>query len=257
MLADLPSVWFVLWGNAVLSGRVSLDEGAEGIAGPEALHRVEGLPENPEPVTMAVALGRLRTSGVTRLSLALPVPGDPLGLGGPAAFTTAALATGEAVLVPESGLGLLPDNHGGATGASADDVRLVRWLAIEHVVAAEPGEPLGPAETALRLALVAAADELTVLDVAAGTDRPRRGSAPRRRLPPGTDGRAAHLLETADRMLETVAAALVDDGGALTAGAAVRRRAALAPLEHAARRAVVTACAQPRPPDLRASSSQP
>lgn len=251
MLADLPSVWFVLWGNAVLEGRVSLDEGAEGIAGPDALHRVDGLPEDPGAVPMTVALGRLRTSGATRLSLALPVPGDPLGLGGPPGFTTEALAAGEAVLVPERGLGLLPD---------VGDGRLVQWHAVEQVVAAEPGEPLGPVETALRLALVAAADELTDLDVVAGTDRPRRGSAPRRHLPPGTDGRAAHLLETADRMLETVAAALVDDGGALTAGQARRRRAALQPLEHAARRAVVTACAQPRsgpPPQRRAAASPP
>jgi len=210
------------------------------------VHRVEGLPEDPDAVPMAVALGRLRTSGVTRLSLALPIPGDPLGLGGPPAFTTDALAAGEAVLVPERSLGLLPDS---------EDGRLVRWRAREQVVAAEPGEPLGPVETALRLALVAAADELTDLDVAAGTDRPRRGSAPRRRLPPGTDGRAAHLLETADRMLATVNAALVDDGGALTAGQAVQRRAALRPLEQAARRAVVTACAQP--PTSRASVVSP
>lgn len=251
MLADLLSVWFVLWGNAVLAGRVSLDEGADGIAGPDATHRVQGLPEDPVAMPMTVALGRLRTSGVTRLSLALPVPGDPLGLGGPPTFTTEALAAGEAVLVPERGLGLVPD---------VSDGRLVQWHAVEQVVAAEPGEPLGPAETALRLALVVAADQLTDLDVVAGNERPRRGSAPRRRLPPGTDGRAAHLLETADRMLETVAAALADDGGALTTGQASRRRAALQPLEHAARRAVVTACAQPQseqPPQPRASSSPP
>lgn len=239
MLADLPSVWFVLWGNAVLAERVSLDEGAEGVAGPNERHLVENMPVDPEPATMAVALGRLRSAGARRLSLALPVPGDPLGLGGPAAFTTAAVAAGEAVLAGDRGLGLLPVGR----AAAGRDAALVRWEVTADVVAAEPGERLGPAETALRLALLAAANELASLNVAAGTDRPKRSSAQRRRLPPGTDGRAAHLLETADRMLDTVAAALVDDGGALSASQAARRRAALAPLERAARRAVVAACA--------------
>lgn len=241
MLADLPSVWFVLWANAVLSGRVSLDEGAEGIAGPQVTHRVEGLPEDPGPVTVAVALGRLRTAGVSRVSLALPIPGDPLGLGGPVAFTTAAVEVGEAVLVPERGLGLLPEPHREAAAATLVGVR---WHTSAPVVAAEPDDSLGPAETAVRLALIAAADELTDLDVAAGGVRPRPPGGQRRHLPPGTDGRAAHLLQTADRMLDTVAAALANDGGALTAGQAAHRRAVLQPLEHAARRAVLAACAQ-------------
>lgn len=238
MLADLPAVWFVLWGNAVLADRISLDEGAEGICGPDAPHRVDGLPEDPDPASVAVTLGRLRSSGATRLSLALPVPGDPLGLGGPPAFTSAAVITGQAVLVPERELGLLPDRHTDADPAP------VRWQVVDGVLAAEPGESLGTAESALRMALLAAADELAALDVAAGTERPKRSSAPRRRLPPGNDGRAAHLLETADRMLDILAAALRDDGGALTAGQAARRRAALQPLDHASRRAVVAACAR-------------
>jgi len=230
VLADLPSVWFVLWGNACLAERVSLDEGADGIAAPNARHRVEGLPAEPEPMSMAVALGRLRASGLTRLSLALPVPGDPLGLGGPTNFTAAAVECREAVLAPEGGLGFLPLR----SGAEAD-ADVLRWRVSTDVVPAEPGDVLGPAETGLKLALLAAADELAALDVSAGVDRPQRSSVPRRRLPPGTNGRAAHLLETADRMLDTVAAALVDDGGAMTAGDAARRRAALQPLDRAAR----------------------
>lgn len=238
MLAALPSVWLVLWGNAVLAGRVSPDEGADGVAGGAGGHRVEGLPEEPDQVSMAVTLARWRGTGVSRLSLALPVPGDPLGLGGPAAFTTAAMARGEAVLVPERGLGLLPGP------ASPPPGRLL-WTVSSHVVAAEPGESLGPIETALRLALLDAADELAGLDhLAPHSSRPRPAPPnPRRPLPPSTDGRAAHLLETADRMLDTTAAALRDDGGTLSSGQAARRRTALRPLEHAARRAVVAACA--------------
>lgn len=256
MLAAVPSVWLVLWGNAVLAGRVSPDEGAEGVAGPDAGHRVMGLPADPDLTSMAVTLARLRGADVSRLSLALPMPGDPLGLGGPTTFTMAALACGQAVLVPERELGLLP-----VRSAVTSD-RGLQWQVTSGVVAAEPGDTLGPAETALRLALLRAADELSGLsgalgDGTAGSDRPRPSAAPRRRLPPGSDGRAAHLLETADRMLDTVAAALRDDGGALTASQATRRRQALAPLERAARRAVVAACAlavpapQPRSPQPR------
>lgn len=238
MLSAVPSVWLVLWGNAVLAGRVSPDEGAEELAGRGGGHRVEGLPEDPDAVSMAVALARLRGTGVSRLSLALPAPGDPLGLGGPAAFTTAAVACGQAVLVPERGLGLLPGD-----AASTDD--RLRWSVTPDVVAAEPGDHLGPAESALRLALLEAADELTdVGRLAMASDR-RPAPTPRRPLPPGTDPRAAHLLETADRLLDTVAAALGDESGTITGGQATRRREALRPLERAARRAVVAACAAP------------
>lgn len=242
MLAALPSVWLVLWGNAVLAGRVSPDEAAEGVAGPDVGHRVVGLPPDPDPASMAVTLARLHGADVSRLSLALPVPGDPLGLGGPTTFTMAAVTCGEAVLVPERGWGLLPARSALTSGPG------VQWQVTADVVAAEPGDSLGPAETALRLALLGAADELSGLGGGlgggtAGSDRPRPTSAPRRRLPPGSDGRAAHLLETADRMLDTVAAAVRDDGGSLTASQATRRREALAPLERAARRAVVAACA--------------
>lgn len=247
MLAAVPSVWLVLWGSAVLAGRVSPDEGADGVTGPDGRHRVDGLPEDPGPISMALTLARLLGMGVSRLSLALPVPGDPLGLGGPAKFTTAAVARGEAVLVPERELGLLP---AGAVASPGSDVA---WQVTADVLAAPPGDGIGPAETMMRLALLEAAEELSgrsgglpgggLRGGSTGPDRPRPSAAPRRRLPPGTDGRAAHLLETADRMLDTVAAALRDDGGALTASQATHRRRALAPLERAARRAVVAACA--------------
>jgi hypothetical protein len=48
-------------------------------------------------------------------------------------------------------------------------------------------------------------------------------------------GRALHLAAVVDLALE-------DDGGAVSAGEAAQRRAALEPLERAARRALTAAC---------------
>jgi hypothetical protein len=57
--------------------------------------------------------------------------------------------------------------------------------------------------------------------------------------------RAQRMLATALRCRRIVELALADDGGALTAGEAERRRAALVPLDRASRRAVVAACSRP------------
>ena len=43
-----------------------------------------------------LALGELRRLGASGCSLALPAPGDPLGLAGPPAFNAEALEAGEA-----------------------------------------------------------------------------------------------------------------------------------------------------------------
>ena len=65
-------------------------------------------------------LGRLRAAGATGCGLALPVEGDPLGLGGPAELTAAALDAGEAVVAPAAGLALVPDvGRGGRDLAGA------------------------------------------------------------------------------------------------------------------------------------------
>ena len=58
---------------------------------------------------LVTGLGRLRAAGADGLGVALPVEGDPLGLGGPPAFNAAALEAGEAVVARgQPALGLVP-----------------------------------------------------------------------------------------------------------------------------------------------------
>src|SRR5690242_1909368 len=71
----------VAWGNAWLTGSVGLDEAVDAVekaAGPQILGG------EPAEVTLRRGLGDLRVGGLTALRLALPEPGDPLGLTGPA-----------------------------------------------------------------------------------------------------------------------------------------------------------------------------
>ncbi|NJP68758.1 hypothetical protein, partial [Streptomyces spiramenti] len=122
MLDEPRSGRFAAWANALLTGRVSPDDAASGVVGADASHRVSGLPGEEGPVSPAVALARLRGMGVRALRVALPVPGDPLGLCGPPEFNAAALEAGEAVLAPEAGIGLLPE-VGPAEGRAGAAVR--------------------------------------------------------------------------------------------------------------------------------------
>ena len=64
-------------------------------------------------------------------------------------------------------------------------------------------------------------------------------------VPPGMSTRAQRVLGLGSRCRRIVELALEDDGSALTAAEADRRRALLLPLERAARRAVVAACSAP------------
>jgi hypothetical protein len=64
-------------------------------------------------------------------------------------------------------------------------------------------------------------------------------------VPDGTSPRAQRMVALATRCRRIVALALADDGGAVTAAEADRRRDALRPLDRAARRALVAACSHP------------
>ena len=237
---DLPlsgrfAVWFAAW----TSGQVSLDDARDAIVAGDAAHDVAGIPGGPsggEAAPLIVALGLLRQCGGAGAGVALPVPGDPLGLAGPAAFNEQALEAGEAVVLEGADLGLVPHRAG------AGVVWTCRAAASQRQVpdAAE-------ADTGLRQALLGTAQALADLDVARwrpevadelmALRRPARLPLPEA-LPP----RAVRLASTAARCLTIVDLALDDDGGAVTAWEADQRRQALAPLEQAARRAMVAAC---------------
>jgi hypothetical protein len=106
---------------------------------------------------------------------------------------------------------------------------------------------LAEADTALRRALLDAANDLADLDVARW--RPevadelmslRRVSDVR--LPPSWDSRAVRVASLSLRCRAIVDLALDDDGAAVSATEAQARRQALLPLDHAARRGLVAAC---------------
>lgn len=229
--ADLAT-WLTAW----VAGRVSLDDARDAVVGEDTAHDVAGLPGESEPVPLILALGRLRSAGATSAGLALPVPGDPLGLAGPAAFNADALEAEEAVVLGGVDLGLVP--HVAGAG--------VVWQV--HEAAAHRQVPdLAEADTALRKVLIDAANDLADLDVARW--RPevadelmslRRVSDVR--LPPSWQPRAVRVASLSLRCRAIVDLALADEGAAVSASEAEARRRALTPLDHAARRGLVAAC---------------
>ncbi|QSR31428.1 hypothetical protein CFI00_13140 [Nocardioides sp. S5] len=178
-------------------------------------------------------LVRTRASGATYAGLALPVDGDPLGLGGPRAFNAAALESGQAVVA--GGLGLVPVEQG----------ETVQWQVFEAGPRQLPD--VGEADRGLRETLVSTAGELADLDVAKW--RPEAADAlmnlhhrPALEAPLGTPPRCADLAARGLQAWAIVDLALDDDGGALSSYEVERRRGLLQPLGRAARRAVVAAC---------------
>jgi len=224
------------WGTAWLRGHVVADHLIDAVVDQDATHLVVFPGSDPEP--LMTGLGRLRADGADALGAALPAEGDPVGLGGPAAFNAAALDVGEAVVAVDAAAfalhGLVPARVGAA----------VTW----SVMGAERRQlpDVGEADRSLRSALPEAADALAALEVARW--RPEVADRlmnlrhrPRLEAPPGVPPRCVELAARGLQALEIVALALVDDGGALTAAEAEARRAALLPLGRAARRALVAA----------------
>lgn len=230
----------VAWGNAWLNGFTSPDHAAEGVRGGDDRHQLEG-------DGLTLALGRLRVAGVTGLRLALPAPGHPLGLTGPAGFNERALPAGEAVLtVGGPSLGLLPEvvRH----GPDGDQLVRVTWQALP----VDPGVPadvpqLRDAERELAEALREATALLLQLDVAGGGPGVQKAlEAYRRRkepelLAPGYPPRAVRVLQSARQVRALLALAATDEGAAVSAGEMAAREAAMRPLGRAARRASVAA----------------
>jgi hypothetical protein len=207
----------------------------DAVIGPDATHAVAGLPGTEGTETLVVGLGRLRASGATAVGAAFPVDGDPAGLGGPAVFNADALSVGEAVVVADAGLGLVPERTGAA----------ITWVA--RPAQRRPLTDVGEADRALRAAMPVAADALAALDVARW--RPEvadelidlRHAAPLQ-APPGVPARCVDLAGRALQAMTIVDLALDDDGAAITSYEIEARRAALVPLERAGRHALVAAC---------------
>jgi hypothetical protein len=228
----LPSVRLAWWGTAWLRGHVVSDQLVDGVVADDAVHLVGGS-DGAEP--LMIGLGRLRSAGATGFGLALPVAGDPLGLGGPSAFNTAALAAGEAVVTTGPEIGLVPAR----VGAS------VTWT--EHPARRRQVPDVGEADRTLRSALLEAADALARLDVARWRPEVADELMDLRRphpvrAPKGVPPRCLALAGRGIQAMTIVDLALADDGGATTAWEADQRRETLVPLERAGRRALVAAC---------------
>ncbi|MFF7131858.1 hypothetical protein ACFZBZ_05900 [Streptomyces sp. NPDC008196] len=249
MLSEPRSGRLAAWGNGLLAGLVSPDDAVVAIVGDDAVHRVEGLPRETAAVGLTLALGRLRSLGVTGLRVALPAPGHPLGLSGPPEFNARALEAEEAVVCHGAALGLVPEVY---EAGPAGDVHVeVVW----HVLPVREAPPadvpsLGEAERELAEALREATEVLSRLDVAASGPVAEaalaayRGRAERGRevLAPGYPPRAVRVLELAQRVGLLVSLAQENGhGAAVTAGEMGARSEALRPVERTARRAQVAA----------------
>jgi hypothetical protein len=230
-----PAARVACWLNGWLSGAASADSAISGLNGAGGAEFA--LPDGSAPLSPALLLGELRRLGATRASLALPVPGHPVGLGGPPAFNADALDAGQAVVVHGAGLGLVPVAPGG----------LERWRCVE---AAAPGylPDIASADAQLRSAVRDAAERLATLDVAAwGPDvadalmNLRTGSHL-------TDAlwfdspRATQACVSALRILAVAGTADRVESGPITAGEVAERAAVLRDLAAAARTVLVAAC---------------
>ncbi|MCN9244601.1 hypothetical protein NGF19_28120 [Streptomyces sp. RY43-2] len=248
MLTEPRSGRLTAWGNALLAGLVPPDDAASSIVGDDAVHRVEGLPQEPAPVGLTLALGRLRRLGVTGLRLALPAPGHPLGLSGPAEFNARALEAEEAVVCHGAAFGLVPEVSSAGPAGDAHVEVVWRCLPVREAPPADVPS-LGEAERELAEALREATEVLSRLDVAASgpvaeaaIDAYRaRAEAGQEVLAPGYPPRAVRVLELARRVGLLMSVAKDGHGGAVSASEMAARAHALRPVERTARRAQVAA----------------
>ncbi|MCZ2528128.1 hypothetical protein [Streptomyces sp. HB2AG] len=256
MLDEPRSGRLAAWGNAMFAGLVPPDDAAQKAVGDDTVHRITGLPGEDRPVAVAFGLGRLRALGARGLRVALPAPGHPLGLSGPAPFNERALAAGEAVVaVGGPAVGLVPEVS--SAGPAGDRRTEVLWHCLP-VRQAPPADvpPLAEAERELTLALREATEVLTRMDVAGAGPGAQaalegyRARRSRRVLAPGYPARAVRVLELAQRVGALLAIAGVRPGGAgapgehgaaVSASQMAARARALAPVERTARRAQVAA----------------
>lgn len=201
------------WGTAWLRGAVSADEVLAAVPG----------------VGVLDVLAEARLSGASGIGLALPTEGDPVGLGGPTDFNTAALTHGEAA-VADCGIGWIPVGQGWE-----------RWQAARRQV-----PDVGEADRALRSTLISTADSLARLDVArwrpevadALLNLQHRVALP---APSSVPPRCVDLAQRGFQAEGIVELAVMDDGASVSASEMMLRSDALLALERAARRAIVAA----------------
>ena len=250
---DIPrSARLATWGTAWLQGRASVAEVVRAVTGDDEPHMVESGEVLPAAADLSGLLAGLKHAGVRALRVVLPVPGDPVGLPGPAPFNTAAIEAGECVLTTgRPAWGVVPDVA--EFGSQWEPGWQVTWQ-LSPVVERQvpPSTGLAEAERALKEALLAATDALERLDVAAlgpeaaeRLQRVRSADLPAGALPAGTPRRSLQVLATAGRLRAVLSLAAEDDGAAVNAWQAGERARTLRELDGICRHAVVAAVNDP------------
>ncbi len=256
MLLLPRSARLAAWGTAVLASRAEIQLAVKAVTGDDEPHEVNAEVEVgavlglPEKGGLTELLTTLLRHGAPGLSVALPAPGDVLGLPGPPTFNSAALEAGECVLVgpgPGPAIGIVPRVT--EFGSVYEPGAMVHWQA--HAVGRRRVTDLGSvgeADRELRTALTDATQELARLDIARwredAADRVasiRDGGLERGMLPPSTPRRCVRVLATAARVRAIVELASEDDGAAVNSHEAARRTQALRRLDAVSRRAMVAA----------------
>ena len=97
MPTPLRAALLASWGTAYLLGAEPLESAVAAVEGDDEPHLVVSDPLGG-PDELAEALVAMRAEGLAGLRLALPVPGDLVGLAGPPSFNQAVLAVGEAAI---------------------------------------------------------------------------------------------------------------------------------------------------------------
>jgi hypothetical protein len=249
MRVTQPSAALVAWGNAWLTGHVGLDEAVDVVERLGGPHVAADIPGNPAEAPLRSGLATLRVSGLSAMRLALPTPGDPLGLSGPPEFNTAAIEAGAAVLatVGDRSYGLIPaeDRRGSSYVGT-------RWT-VREAQAAVADIPLLPeADHQLTLAVREATESLLSVDgtlewrpeIAEALSALRESHAHEQvgGLAPGYPARAHRVAALAGRLKVVVDLARATEDAALSAAQVRRRGEALRVLDRAVRRAQVAAC---------------
>lgn len=244
------SAELVSWGNAWLAGDTGLDEATDTVErdhGPQVVIDPPAHSGEPADVPLRQRLGEWRAAGLSRLRLALPATGDPLGLTGPPELNAAGVEAGEVALADFSGesLGLLP-----APDRRGSSYIGVRWTPHPARTAMPDIPTLPEAEQGLTAAMRDATGTLLELDVprwhpeAAETLAALRGGPadePAIQLPAAYPQRSHRVAALAGRLALVLDIALSDEGGAVTSSQMTARREALRDLERAVRRARVAA----------------
>ncbi|MEW9265779.1 hypothetical protein AB1207_13560 [Kineococcus endophyticus] len=262
-MLDLPrSARLAAWGTGVLNADVPLAAAVSAVLRDDEPHTVRweadplpGVRSVPDDVTTLLAALAEGAGGASspggRLLLALPVPGDPRGLPGPAAVNVAALEVGECVVAEVDGhegrWAFVPEVT--EFGSVLEPGAFVSWTAHSAAPRRVPeSSSVAESERELRVALATATQALASLDVARWREEAadriaavRDGALAPDAVPPGTSPRAMRVLQTAARVLAIVDLATEDDGAAITSLEATSRAVALREVGAVARRALVAA----------------